>query len=725
VALDFVIPPAAYTPPTTALNFWIRDLTPGAPVVDPAAFSVSEGASIGTVVGAVTGDDPNDDPLTWSITAGNTGGAFAIGSSTGVITVAAALDYETLANYALTVTASDGTGRSGSATITIAVTDVAEVALEPAPSHILGVGLPWARSAQRERALGLVWRELEHLDVGAALGYVDAPALDAGAALVWNELAPLDLAAGLLWTDQAARIDARTGLAWRDPARRDVGAGLAWDERWKPRDAETDLAWRNPAIKDRQVTVLYREVDLAPPAGDWFALPAEAQPGAGIVLDWPRRGFDIRVRLTDAYSQPVAGLDFRIPVLPPDEPAPPVLLSWAPIRAPQLQPVAVDALHGLPWSVSPAKDRISTLRWGRGQPVSSEPIEIPWESELPEPTWIVVPPLRAYNVSNSISVVRLPERTPINPLAVSVSWDDEAYAWQVQMTLFSASEMALLSPVAGLKEVEVTINGWVVIAAIESYSRDRQFPKMTWTVQGRSRHCYLDAPYSRPRSLVSTGSASAAQLALDELPSGWTLNWNVPDWVIPAGAWSYDQLTPIKAIGRLAAAAGAVLEPDPATKTITVRSRYPVSPSGWAAATPYATLPEALCTRMGETYQAGEARNAVIVEGATQGVRVVATRLGTAGDDPLPNVTEQLCTAVECGMERARVELAATGATLDQVIAIPVLPSPSVIRPGRLLEVQDTPATWRGLVRSVAVSAARSKEGVAVGQTLNIERRAA
>jgi gliding motility-associated-like protein len=74
----------------------------------------------------VSASDPDDDVLTYTITAGNTGTAFAINSS-GQITVsnAAALDFETTPSFALTVTVSDGT-LSADAIITINLNDVDE-----------------------------------------------------------------------------------------------------------------------------------------------------------------------------------------------------------------------------------------------------------------------------------------------------------------------------------------------------------------------------------------------------------------------------------------------------------------------------------------------------------------------------------------------------------------------------------------------------------------------
>ncbi len=99
-----------------------------APVINDQSFWVDENAANGTSVGTVAASDPDaGDHLTYSITAGNTGGAFALDGDTGEITVAnpAALDYETNPTFTLTVEVTDsGTpGQTVSATVTIHLTD--------------------------------------------------------------------------------------------------------------------------------------------------------------------------------------------------------------------------------------------------------------------------------------------------------------------------------------------------------------------------------------------------------------------------------------------------------------------------------------------------------------------------------------------------------------------------------------------------------------------------
>jgi cadherin domain-containing protein/FIMAH domain-containing protein len=101
------------------------------PVVNDQSFSVNENSGNGTVVGSVVANDPDaGDTLTYSITGGNTGGAFAINSSTGQITVAnsAALNFEATPSFSLSVMVADDGSPVGSdsATVTISLNDVNE-----------------------------------------------------------------------------------------------------------------------------------------------------------------------------------------------------------------------------------------------------------------------------------------------------------------------------------------------------------------------------------------------------------------------------------------------------------------------------------------------------------------------------------------------------------------------------------------------------------------------
>lgn len=91
-----------------------------------SANTVSENASTGTVIGTVTGVDPDaGGTLSYSLQS-NPGGKFAINSSTGQISVASALDYETSTSHSITVRVTDQGGLTYDKNFTINVTDINE-----------------------------------------------------------------------------------------------------------------------------------------------------------------------------------------------------------------------------------------------------------------------------------------------------------------------------------------------------------------------------------------------------------------------------------------------------------------------------------------------------------------------------------------------------------------------------------------------------------------------
>ncbi len=114
---------------TTTKSFTIQvtNLNDNAPVLADANPNVNENEANGTSVIDLNATDADNSTLTYSITAGNVAGKFAIDANSGEITTAAALDYETTAQYILTVRVTDGVANTD-ATITVNVIDAGEFA---------------------------------------------------------------------------------------------------------------------------------------------------------------------------------------------------------------------------------------------------------------------------------------------------------------------------------------------------------------------------------------------------------------------------------------------------------------------------------------------------------------------------------------------------------------------------------------------------------------------
>ncbi|MEE2521063.1 hypothetical protein QO156_33200, partial [Pseudomonas aeruginosa] len=77
----------------------------------------------------------------------------------------------------------------------------------------------------------------------------------------------------------------------------------------------------------------------------------------------------------------------------------------------------------------------------------------------------------------------------------------------------------------------------------------------------------LDAPYAPKRSAVNTAPLNARQVVDEQLQyTGFSVSWDVenmgpPDWTLPAGAFSYQDQTPMQVIVKLAEVAGGIVRP--------------------------------------------------------------------------------------------------------------------------------------------------------------------
>ncbi len=122
-----------------------------------ASDTVAENAIIGTAVGVTalaTDADATNNAITYTLD-DNAGGRFAIDGSTGVITVNAALDYETNTSHNVIVRATSSDGSASTQSFTINVTDVSESGATPIADNDAGGRL--SRRKRRDWHNG--WRD--------------------------------------------------------------------------------------------------------------------------------------------------------------------------------------------------------------------------------------------------------------------------------------------------------------------------------------------------------------------------------------------------------------------------------------------------------------------------------------------------------------------------------------------------------------------------------------
>jgi hypothetical protein len=360
------------------------------------------------------------------------------------------------------------------------------------------------------------------------------------------------------------------------------------------------------------------------------------------------------------------------------------------------------------------------LRYSRPLSPGWGVVSPPGPTPNPDGTY-VVPSLQVYIVLNTLTLVRVDTGQALPALDVSLSLDTDSWTWTFRATM-PASTLASVQPTAGVPVVlQATINGVPYRAMVEGIRRDRTFGRDRIAVTGRGLAAELGDPYSPTLTFANTSARTAQQLLGDVLtensvPMDWTVDWQLTDWLVPAGAWSV-QGSRMDAITAIAAAAGGFVLPDPVAKVLRIKHRYPVAPWDWLTTAPAFELPAAVVQSEGTEWVTRPTYNRVFVSGQRDGVLAQVTRDGTAGDLIAPMVTDPLITHVDAGRQRGLAILANVGRQAIQTLRLPVLDETGVIEPGTLIRYVDGTTTRRGIVRATQVDARWSE----AWQSLSVE----
>jgi hypothetical protein len=357
--------------------------------------------------------------------------------------------------------------------------------------------------------------------------------------------------------------------------------------------------------------------------------------------------------------------------------------------------------------------------------VQGEPVNLVFgrvcgaDPEPPDAT-VIVPVKRVYIVINNADLRRVADNVAVPCLSMSLALDTESWTWGFNASAPLEAEDLLLdgNPV----ELRAWVNGTEIRLVVKSVERERVFGQVGLRVTGYGRNALLGEDYMPQLAFGNTIARTAQQLANDVLtvngvPLGWAVDWQLTDWLVPAGVFAHTG-TYQSALTAIAAAAGGYIRPHASDMSLSVLHRYPLAPWDWATATPDFELPAAVTTREGIRRVRKPEYNRVYVlgEGST-GVMGRVTRAGTAGDMLAQMIVDPLITAEAAARQRGLVPLADVGDQVPISLRLPVLPETGIILPGTLLRYVDGGVTRLGLTRGVSVDV----QMPAVYQTLEIE----
>lgn len=577
----------------------------------------------------------------------------------------------------------------------------------------INAGWRTARQAS-SRPVASAWERVPECSVALASAWGDGRAAEREAGGVWSGVPARDQCLNGRWA-LATPLDSaavESGFALVPP--KDLGVVGAWDHSIRPADWRVTVAYTPaPAAKDASTSPRYQRVDEYGPRYD-AALEVERSlyvPGNGPLV------FNFGGDRYTPSSTPTVFFDFRyVPsarvIQPVDSGA---VLHWRPARQAMLS---------------------MQLPWGRGRPLDPVPTDIEYP-DYAGPITIIMPPpaepdiLETYMIANSVSLVVLPDRVPLDATGIRTGLDIDSFAWTLTANLFGRTSLALVRPDAsGPKEVELTINGYRWVFIIERYSGVGKLADERYTITGVSQTQLLAKPYAPARSQSNTAPINAQQAAEFELQyTDFTLNWDAwnagpPDWTLPEGAFSYAEKTPMQVIAELAETVGGIVSPSRDARELTVLPRYRAAVWQWTSAIMDRIIPADIVSSWGSEWQPQPEWNSCYVSGTNHGVSVNVRRAGTAGDEPAPDVYSDWLTGEQAGRARGIAELCKGGNQEIVTLDLPLLPeqtAPGLVTPGQLCEMRDIEDTWRGLCLATEITA----DGIGasrVKQTLKLER---
>ena len=437
------------------------------------------------------------------------------------------------------------------------------------------------------------------------------------------------------------------------------------------------------------------------------------------------------------------------------------------------------SLFDLPWGNPPPKDRHHLTRWGRKyyeeicwrryDPPNGGSIDFSLHTLLShvgdgdhiafyfdkftydrrcrhrEPSgwrdayfYIQPPPIpygvfkRCYFMLNQALLTRLPDRAPIDVASITLATDIDSFCWSMSATINSTESLDLLrtgSPVS----VEASINGWLFNILVDRWNVGRRFMGDSRSVSGRSLSANLAAPFAPLISTSADSESLAQQLAAEVLAeaaiagvSGWSLDWDIVDWLVPGGLWSVADKTPMEAIQDIVGVAGGFVQTHRTNKQLLIMPRFGVLPWNMSIATPALIIPESMILSLDGSWEPKIQYNAAFVSGtADGGISAKVVRSGSAGDVSAPMFTHALMTDTDVALAKGRTILGESGDWEKITFSIPLFPNgtqPGLVLPGTIIQVSNGYVSWNGQVIGTSITATRVRGGVVVRQSLSVEK---
>lgn len=302
--------------------------------------------------------------------------------------------------------------------------------------------------------------------------------------------------------------------------------------------------------------------------------------------------------------------------------------------------------------------------------------------------------------------------------AVQISLNADSWAWNFSCHLTDPDQLSLFNATGCV--LRITIHGYDFDFLVENKNKNDEFEKTDITLSGRSLTAELSTPYFVPTSDSQQTMLSISQLVDKQLPSNWAFDWQCETWVVPAGAYSYSNQTPIEVIADIASKIGAIVVPSRTGRYFEIKPRYPVLPWDFEKSVPEISILEHVITSVTYRNVTPSQANAIYIQGSEiGGVLAYCVREGSAGDRTLASISNSLMTSpVAARALASRVLAGQHEQPKVKSITLPFSIKMPLIMVGKFVAILIDGDYVTGIVNSVSISAdlASAKQTITIGE---------
>lgn len=345
-----------------------------------------------------------------------------------------------------------------------------------------------------------------------------------------------------------------------------------------------------------------------------------------------------------------------------------------------------------------------------------------WHDDPP----LSIPNLRSYIVHNVITATI--GGIAVDLLSFNIKTDMDSYCWQGNIDItakdYDKIKHKLDVPRGSEPMVIAVVNGKPMAFIAEEQQRSRKFAQKSYSLSGRSVTARLGADYAVSQGGLIDQASYVSQIVAQQLNglSISLLDWGINDWLVPAGAYSVANKTPIAVISDIAAAGGGFVTSDPSQATLSVKPRWPVAAWQLASAAPDVIVPIDVISDISDKKRTNPRYNTVLLNSASEGGEVYRQTQGR--DAAAPTQDHSLYTDRDAIVPTGTAILSDSGIHGDYTLRMRWADKYNVQLAdlGGIWQINDPEGAWRGITTGVSVSIDQSNDAPTVWQTVTIDR---